>query len=97
MLNQISTKLSQDEYVGNEMKVHIGMQGQPAILLGLVRIEMVQNEVHFAVAMRYQDIAHEIEKLASPPSGIMTHLHLAGGNPPWRQTEYPCRAVGCRG
>jgi hypothetical protein len=30
------------------MKVHIGMQGQPAILLGLVRIEMVQNDVHFA-------------------------------------------------
>jgi hypothetical protein len=61
------------------MKVHIGMQGQPAILLGLVRIEM--NDVHFPVATRCQDIAHEIEKLGSPPSGIMTHLHLAGGNP----------------
>jgi hypothetical protein len=65
-------------------------------LQGLVRIEMVQDEVHFAVATRCQDIAHEIEKLTSPPSGIMTHLHVAGGNPS-RAANRVSAPLVCRG
>src|ERR1700738_1797519 len=30
---------------GDEMKMHLGVPGQPTILFGLVRVEIVQNDV----------------------------------------------------
>jgi hypothetical protein len=60
--------------------VCVGVAGQPTVLLGFVGVERVQDDVNFAVPMFGHDIVHEIQERSSPTSGIMPHLHLAGGD-----------------
>jgi len=61
------------------MKMHVAVPCQPTILCRLVRVEVVHNDVDLTPPMLCKDIVHEIQKLSSPPSRIMTQLHLAGG------------------
>src|SRR6516165_3982128 len=61
----------------NEMEVYVGMACQPPILLGLVSVEVVQNDVDVAAAVLGDDIVHEIEELSSASSRIMPYPNLA--------------------
>ena len=62
------------------MKVHIGVPGQASILFEFVSFEVVQYDVDLATAVLGYDIVHEIQKLSSPVSRIMTYLDLTGGD-----------------
>src|SRR5260370_41025996 len=63
-----------------EVEVHVGMQFEPTVPLWLVRVEIVENHVHFSSRILRDDFVHDVQKLALPASGIMPGLHLPGGN-----------------
>src|SRR4029077_188934 len=49
-----------------EVEADIGMAGQPAITLGFVGREFVENKVFFLAGMVGDDAVHEVEKLDTP-------------------------------
>ena len=58
----------------------IGMAFEPAVILGLVGIEVVQNDVNFFfVSVAIDDAVHEIQELPASPAFVMTGLNQAGG------------------
>jgi hypothetical protein len=58
------------------MKMNIGMAFEPAFILGLMGIEIVQNEVNFCFVSKAIDVAiHEIQELPAASAFIMTGLN----------------------
>ena len=62
------------------MKMDVRVALEPAIVLGLVGIEIIENDVNFSlVAIRINDAIHEIQELPASPAFVMTDLNQAGG------------------
>jgi hypothetical protein len=53
---------------------------QPAVIFGLVGIEIVQNHMDLAAGMFGRQAVHEIEELDTPAALIMAGLDQASGN-----------------
>src|SRR5260370_28033134 len=62
----------------DEMKMDPGMGFEPAILLGFMRIEIVQHNVNLFVRIFGYQLVHEIQKFASAPAPIMPCMHQPG-------------------
>ena len=70
---------------------------QPAVVFGLVGIEIVQNHMDLAAGMFGHQAVHEIQELDTPAALIMTGLDQARGNIEGRRTGSWFRAVCKRG
>ena len=55
------------------------MMLEPTVVLGLVGIEVVEDDMDGRVRMSGYDIIHEVEKLDAPPAFLVRGRHLAGG------------------
>ena len=64
----------------SEMKMHIGVSSQPAILFWLVAGKIIQNHVNFLIEMSGQYSVHELEEFPAPPAPVVAGLNLAAGN-----------------
>lgn len=62
---------------GDEVKPHLRMPRQPAVLLGLVGVEVIQNDVNLFVGMLRDHVIHEVEEFSSPSPRVMSDLYLA--------------------
>ena len=63
-----------------EVEVHVRMALEPAVVLGLVGIEVVENDMDDGVWMAGDDIVHEVEELDAPAARPVRGSHLAGGH-----------------
>ena len=63
-----------------EMKMDLRMGFEPAILLGFMRIEIVQHYVNLFVRIFGYQLVHEIQKFASAPAPIMSCMHQSGSH-----------------
>ena len=64
----------------DEMKMDLGMSFEPAILLGFMRIEIVQHNVNLLVRSFGHQLVHEIQKFASAPAPIVPCMHQPSGH-----------------
>src|SRR5262249_48380088 len=62
------------------MKMDSGMGFEPAILLGFMRIEIVQHYMNLFVRIFGHQLVHEIQKFASAPAPIMSCMHQPGSH-----------------
>src|SRR5260370_41586626 len=63
-----------------KMKMDIGMTLEPAIVLGLVGVEVIENDVNFFfVAVRINDAIHEVQELPAAPAFVMAGLNQPSG------------------
>ena len=60
------------------MELHVRMSCQPAILLGLVGVEVIQNYVDLLIGMLRDHLIHKIEELSPTASRVMADLDLSG-------------------
>jgi hypothetical protein len=76
-----------------EMELHGGVTLQPAAILGLVGIEVVEDDVDGGVRVSSDDAVHELEKLNAPPR---PHSPQKCSNAPSSTCTWPRRAAhGC--
>ena len=64
----------------SEMKMHIGVSSQPAILFWLVAGEIIQNHMNFLIEMSGQYSVHELQEFPATPAPVVAGLNLAAGN-----------------
>ena len=64
----------------SEMKMHIGVSSQPAILFWLVAGKIIQNHMNFLIEMSGQYSVHEFEEFPATPAPVVAGLNLAAGN-----------------
>src|ERR1700683_1862402 len=62
------------------MEVHILVALEPAIVFGLVGIEVIQNDMDLPARVFVDDLVHEIQKLTPPPPWIVPGLDQAGSD-----------------
>ena len=63
-----------------EVEAHGGMTLEPAIVLGLVGVEVIENDVNFFfVAVRINDAIHEVQELPAAPAFVMAGLNQPSG------------------
>jgi hypothetical protein len=62
-----------------EVEMHVRMTLEPAVVLGLVGIEVVEDDMDGRVRMSGDDIIHEVEELDGPPALLVRGRHLASG------------------
>ena len=60
------------------MEMNLGMGPQPAVLLGLVRIQIVENHMNLALRIQGHDFVHKMEKFAPTPPGVVSGFDFAG-------------------
>ena len=63
-----------------EVEVHVRMTVEPAILLGFVGVEIVEDDVDLPLGMLGHDPVHEIEELDAPAAAVMLGADLAAGD-----------------
>ena len=57
------------------MKVDVAMAPEPPVILGLVRIQVVQNDVDFLAEVLCNYIIHKVEKLSTATARVMSRFH----------------------
>jgi hypothetical protein len=62
------------------MEMDLLVPRQPAVILGLVSIEIVQDHMDLAASMIGNQAVHQIEELDTPAALIMAGLDQASGN-----------------
>ena len=58
----------------------VGMVLEPAVLLRLMRVQIIQHDMDFAVRVFGHNLIHEVQELAPPSMAVMRRLHLSGGD-----------------
>jgi hypothetical protein len=80
MLNQHSILVEPRSVGWGKMKMDVGMALEPAVVLGLVGIEIVENDMNFFfVAIGVYDAIHQIQELPALAPFVMASLHQAYG------------------
>ena len=64
----------------SEMKMHLGVSSQPAILFWLVAGKIIQNHMDFLIGVSSQHSVHELKEFPATPATVMAGLDLAAGN-----------------
>src|ERR1700752_3978462 len=59
----------------NKVKMHMGMGFEPAVLFGLVGVEIVQDHVELFAGIFGNQLIHEIQELTPTAATIMTGMH----------------------
>ena len=67
-----------------EVEMHVRVALEPAVVLGLMGIEIVEDDVDGGVWIGRDDVVHEVEELDAPPTllvrgGDLAGRHLEGG------------------
>src|SRR6202045_5084595 len=62
------------------MEVHVWMALQPAVILRLVRVEIVEDDMDLASSVLSDNPVHEVEKFKPSPPLVLTPRHLARRN-----------------
>jgi hypothetical protein len=70
----------------DEMKVDVWVAGQPAIVFGFVSVEIVEDDVQFAVRIRGHEAVHKMQKFNPPPVTSPVATSRAANN-----VVVPCR------
>lgn len=65
---------------GGEVELHLLVPSQPAIPLGLVRVQVVEDDMDLAPRMFGDHAGHEVEELDPPPPSIVSRLDQPGGD-----------------
>ena len=63
-----------------EVEVDVLVAGPPAIALGLVGPQVVEDDVDLLVGIAGDHLVHEVEELGAPPAPGVLGLDLAGGD-----------------
>src|ERR1700757_579634 len=63
-----------------KMEVHVWMALQPAIILRLVRVEIVEDDMDLASSVLSDNPVHEVEKFKPSSPLVLTPRHLARRN-----------------
>ena len=63
-----------------QVEMNVCVTLQPAIVLGLVGVEIVENNMEFAAGVLGDDAVHEIEEFDAAPTLVLAPGHLAGCN-----------------
>jgi hypothetical protein len=63
-----------------EVEMHVLVALEPAVVLGLVGVEIVEDDMDGGVRMRGDDIVHEIEEFDPAPAIFVGCRDLAGGD-----------------
>jgi hypothetical protein len=59
------------------VEVHVRMMLEPAVILGFVGVEVVEDDVDGRVGM---SAMHEVEELDAPSALLVSGHHFAGGH-----------------
>ena len=63
------------------MQMHVGMALEPAVVLGFVGIEIVENDVNFLfLAVGVYDAVHEIQELPASPTFVVASFNQTTGD-----------------
>jgi hypothetical protein len=65
--------------------------GQPAIVFGLVGIQVVKDDMNFPVGMVSDDAVHEVQEFDPPTALVMAGLDQTGGH--LQGPKQGCRAM----
>ena len=90
MLNQISTWLSYEAWVG--VKMHVLVASKPEIAIRLVGFQVIQDDVNLPPGTSLHNAVHEVQELDPPAAAIVARRdhprgHLESGKQgggPWR-------------
>src|SRR5262245_50859273 len=63
-----------------EVEMHVPVTLEPAIVLGLVGVEVVEDDVDGGVRMASDNIVHEIEEFDASPTIFVGSRDLSGGD-----------------
>ena len=65
---------------GLKVQMHVGMALEPAVVLGLVGIEIVEDDMNLLfLSVGFDDAVHEIQELPASPTFVMTGLNQSSG------------------
>ena len=73
------------------MKMDVRMTLQPAVIFGLVSVQVIQDDVDLAAFVDGRDVVHEVEKLATPSAPIVSGDDESGSH--FQRGEKRRRAV----
>ncbi len=65
---------------GREVEVNVRMAFKPAVFLGLVGVEVVEDDMDVAARMRGGDPVHKVQKFDPAAPFVLPSRHLAGGD-----------------
>src|SRR5262249_40188874 len=60
--------------------MHVGISLEPAVVLGLMGIEVVENDMEGGITIDSDDVVHEVEKLNAAATLFVSDSDLSGGN-----------------
>ena len=61
-------------------QMHVGMALEPAVVLGFVGIEIVEDDVNLLfLSVGFDDAVHEIQELPASPTFVMTGIDQSSG------------------
>ena len=63
-----------------EMKMDVLVTRQPAIVFGLVGIQVVEDDMNFPVGMVSDDAVHEVQEFDPPTALVMAGFDQTGGH-----------------
>src|SRR5271166_5211122 len=63
-----------------EVEMHVGVTLEPAVVFGLVGVEVVEDHMDCGVRVASDDIVHEVEKLDASAALLVGGRDLAGGD-----------------
>ena len=63
-----------------EVETHVRMTFEPAIVPGLVGVQVVEDDMDGRIRVCGDDVVHEVEELDAPPALLVRGRHLAGGH-----------------
>jgi len=63
-----------------EVEMHIRMTFEPAIVPGLVGVQVVEDDMDGRIRVCGNDVVHEVEKIDAPSALLVRGRHLAGGH-----------------
>jgi hypothetical protein len=55
--------------------MYVMMSGQPPIMLGLMSIEVIQNDMQLRIRVTGNDVVHEVQELPTSATGVMGSSH----------------------
>ena len=65
---------------GRKVQMHVGMALEPAVVLGLVSTEIVEDDMNLLfLAVGFDDAVHEIQEFPASPTFVMTGLNQSSG------------------
>ena len=77
---------------GRKVQMHVGMAPEPAVVLRLMGIEIVEDDVNLLfLSVGFDDAVHEIQELPASPTFVVAGINQSSGGFERReQVVVPC-------